>query len=295
VRPPKPEPPPPKPEEEAAPETPPPAPERTAEPTPPPAPPPKPAPAPNKRPRWARWFEVGLGGGMFGRNFATDPKTSAFKTGIAGGLRADVTAYPLAFTWKNAYGLFSGVGLGVTFDKPFWQPSTAQAQTTELLPTDELRVEGGLRWKITLYKPMPRPQLHLDIQGGLHQFTFVRGAMDQAVAGVPDTRYVYMSLGGGLTVHFAEWAWIWIRGAYQLITDSGPIQAPDQFGLAAAYGLRFGGGLDFLVWRGIRLGVQGMYERDIIVFGYDPNHRARIADSAVDEYYGALFMLGYVL
>jgi hypothetical protein len=82
---------------------------------------------------------------------------------------------------------------------------------------------------------------------------------------------------------------------YHVVTDSGPIQTPDEYGLAAASGLRFSAGLDFLVWRGIRLGAQGYYERFMTVFGYDPANRAKIADGATDEYYGAMVLLGYVL
>jgi hypothetical protein len=214
---------------------------------------------------------------------------------VVGGISADLSLYPLAFTWRRAYGLFSGLGLGVSVDKPFWPDSTSKSDPTQRFPTEELRVEGGLRWKLTLYKPMPRPQLTLLVQGGLHEFTFAKGPNGEDVVGVPDVRYVYASIGGGLTVHFAEWSWIWLKFVYHAVTDTGPIQTPAQYGLSAAYGLRLSAGLDFLVYKGLRLGVQGMYERFSIVFGYDPNNRAKIADGATDEYYGAMVVLGYVL
>ena len=260
-----------------------------------PPPPVKKEPTSGGRPRWAHWFEVGLGGSISGRSFSVNPPPPKFSSAVVGGLRVDLTLYPLAFTWGKVYGLFSGLGLGLTLDKPFWLDSTSATDPTQRFPTTELRVEGGLRWKLTLYKPMPRPQLTLLVQGGLHDFSFAKGPMGEDVVGVPDVRYVYASIGGGLTIHFAEWSWLWLSFVYHAVTDSGPIQSPTQYGLAAAYGLRFSGGLDFLVWKGIRVGVQAMYERFAVRFGYDPNNRMKVADGATDVYYGGMLMLGYVL
>jgi hypothetical protein len=217
-----------------------------------------------------------------------------FTSAVVGAIHADGTVFPLAFTWKNAYGLFSGLGLGASFDKPIWPDSTARMDPSQTFPTTELRVEGGLRWKLTLYKPMPRPQLHLIAEGGLHSFGFARGPSGENIVGVPDVRYVYASLGGGLTLHFAERAWLTLKFVYHAVTDSGPIQSREEFGLAAAGGFRFSGGLDFLVWRGLRLGAKGFYERFNMRFGYDPD-RVRIADTATDEYYGGVLVIGYVL
>jgi len=201
--------------------------------------------------------------------------------------------YPLAFTWSRVKGVFSGVGLTIRLDKPFWPNSTTPAMPSSSFPTQELRVEGGLNWKITLYKGMPRPQLHLIATGGLHEFTYAKGPDGTNVVGVPNVRYTYASFGGGLTVHFAEWSWIWFDFVYHLVTNAGEIETQPFYGLAAHFGLRFQAGLDFLVWRGIRLGAMGFYERFGAAYGYDPN-RALIADTSTDEYYGAMLLLGYV-
>lgn len=255
---------------------------------------PRPAPT-GGRPRWARWFELGLGASISGRSFSVDPPPPRFNSAVVGGIGLDFTLYPLAFTWKNAYGIFSGLGLGLTLEKPVWPDSTSKSDMTQRFPTSELRVGGGLRWKFTLYKSMPRPQLTLLVEGGVHEFGFAKGADGQDVVGVPDVRYVYASIGGGLTVHFAEWSWIWVKFVYHAVSDTGSIQLPTQYGLSAAFGLRFSAGLDFLVWKGVRLGASGFYERFNVVFGYDPNNRAKVADGATDEYYGAMLLLGYVL
>ena len=256
----------------------------------------KPAePTPTTRPRWARWLELGLGASITGRGFVVDPSPPKFSSPAVGGIYVDLVVYPLAFTWKNARGFFSGLGLGLSLTKPFPPDSTSRADPTQRFPTSELKVEGGLRYKLTLYKPMPRPQLTLIVEGGLHEYSFGKKADGTDLVGVPDVRYVYASIGGALTIHFAEWSWVWIQFVYHAVTDTGPIQSPLKYGLAQSYGLRFSAGLDFLVWRGIRVGAAGMYERFNLVFGYDPSNRAEIRDSATDEYYGGMLVLGYVL
>ena len=248
---------------------------------------------PAGRPKWAHWFELGIGFGITGRNFAADPPPPRVANALAPTLRLDGTVYPLAFSWKRAYGLFAGLGLGLSLDLPFWPPFTAKTDVTQTLPAAEFRVEGGLRWKITLYKPLPRPQLTLLVEGGLHQFLFANAADGTRLVGTPDVRYIYAAIGGRFTVHFADWSWIWAQFQYHAVTDSGPIQLRANYGIAATVGFRIAAGLDFLVWRGIRLGVQGSYERFAARYGYDPE-AVQKRSTSVDEYFGAVLVLGYV-
>src|SRR5262249_5197894 len=83
--------------EEAPPPTTPATPTAAAPAAPPTAPP---SPPPNVRPRWARWFELAAGATLTGRRFALDPGPIKFTSAVVGGVRADFTLYPLAFTWK---------------------------------------------------------------------------------------------------------------------------------------------------------------------------------------------------
>ena len=232
---------------------------------------------------------------LTGRSFSVDPPPPRFNSSVVAGVRLDLTLFPFAFSWNRARGVFAGLGLGVTLTKPFWPDSTSKSDPTQRFPTTEIAIEGGLRWKFTLYRPMPRPQLQLIAEGGFHDFAFAKGVNGADIVGVPDTHYIYASLGGGLTIHFADWSWLWVKFVYHAVTDTGPIQYPENYGLAAAYGFRFSGGIDFLAYKGLRIGALGMYERFAIIFGYDPSHRVKIADGATDEYYGGMLLLGYVL
>lgn len=256
------------------------------------------------RPRWAPYFELTAGAALSGRSWDFKlPTLPRFASGVVGGLRVDATLYPLAFLWDHAHGAFAGLGIGGTLDKPFWPASTPPAPDTNKYPTSELRVEGGLRWRFVLYKPIPRPELVLLAGGGLHQFTITKRidpvTMNPADVGPPDVGYTYVTLGLGLRIHFAEWALLRAAFNYHLVTKAGPATTPDEYGPASTYGLRVQGGLDFFVWRGLEIVATGYYERFHLSFtGSDPPP-ALPADgtpavSATDQYFGGSLGLGYV-
>jgi hypothetical protein len=250
------------------------------------------APVASGRPRWARWFELAIGPSLTGRHFTFSPSVAKFTSSVEGGIHFDGTFYPFAFSWNRVKGVFSGIGLTLRVDKPFWPASTTPLNPGATFPTTELRVEGGLNWKFTLVKGMPRPQLHLIATAGLHEFNYAKGPDGTNVVGVPDVAYTYVSVGGGLTVHFAEWSWIWLDFVYHAVLNSGPIETHAEYGYASQYGLRFQAGLDFLVYKGIRVGAMGFYERFGATYGYDQT-AAMIANTSTDEYYGAMLLLGY--
>ena len=56
------------------------------------------------------------------------------------------------------------------------------------------------------------------------------------------------------------------------------------------------GGLDFLVYKGLKVGVEGQYERFSLTF--NPTAAAaptKIANSGTDQYFGGVIVVGYVL
>ncbi len=253
--------------------------------------------APERRPGWAPYFDLSVGPTISGRSFDFDPASQPkFASGVVAGVRADVTLTPLAGTWKRAGGAFAGLGIGATVDKPFWPDSTSKQDPNMKYATSELRVEGGLRWNIVLYKPVPRPQLLIQAGGGWHTFAIGKDAMGADV-GPADVSYKYATFGAGLRVHFAEWAWIWAMFDYHLVFDSGPIaDVNTEYGPAKTFGLRVRGGLDFLVYKGLKIGAEGLYERFSLTF--NPTAAmppAKIANSGTDQYFGGIIVVGYVL
>jgi hypothetical protein len=249
--------------------------------------------APSRRPSWAPYFDVSVGPTLSGRSFDFDPASQPkFSSGVVAGLRADVTLTPLASTWKKAGGAFAGLGVGASIDKPFWPDSSSKQDSTQKFATSELRVEGGLRWRIVLYKGLPRPQLLIQAGGGLHSFAIGKDATGADV-GPPDVGYKYATFGAGLRVHFAEWAWIWAMFDYHLVFDPGPIaDTAAEFGPAKTFGIRVRGGLDFLVYKGFKIGAEGLYERFSLTFNATG---AKLANSGTDQYFGGVIVVGYVL
>ncbi|HEY2749248.1 MAG TPA: hypothetical protein VGL86_31740, partial [Polyangia bacterium] len=269
-----------------------------------PAPPPPPVvtatvttkTTPEHRPRWAPYFDLSVGPTVSGRSFDFDPASQPkFTSGVVAGIRGDFTLYPLAGTWKRAGGAFSGLGVGATVDKPFWPDSTSKQDATQKFSTSELRVEGGLRWRIVLYKPVPRPQLLLQAGAGMHTFSIAKDDMNMDV-GPADVSYKYATFGAGLRIHFAEWAWLWAMFDYHVVFDSGPIaDTATEYGPASTFGIRVRGGLDFLVYKGFKIGVEGLYERFSLTFNPLTSGVAKIANGGTDQYFGGVIVVGYVL
>ena len=253
--------------------------------------------APTSRPRWAPYFDLSVGPTVSGRSFDFDPASQPkFSSGIVAGVHADFTLTPLAGTWRRAGGAFSGLGIGATVDKPFWPDSTSKQDPTMKFGTSELRVEGGLRWRIVLAKAIPRPQLLIQAGGGWHSFAIGKDAMGGDV-GPADVSYKYATVGAGLRIHFAEWAWIWAMFDYHIVFDPGPIaDATTEYGPTKTFGIRVRGGLDFLVYKGFKLGVEGLYERFSLTFNPTATPApGKVANSGTDQYFGGVIVVGYVL
>jgi hypothetical protein len=232
-----------------------------------------------------------VGASVSGRTFDFDPSSQPrFTSGVVAGLHVDATVFPLASFYRPAYGIFSGLGLALTLDKPFWPDSTTKVDATQRFPTSELRIEGALRWKITLYKPVPRPQLIVLAGFGVHSFAIAKDMMGNDV-GPADVGYKYVTVGGGLRLHFAEWCYLQALFQYHAVLDPGPIAGQDEYGTAVSFGFRALGGLTFIMWRGLELVVGGYYEQFKMGFGY--GNSTKFATAASDQYFGGTLSLGY--
>lgn len=258
---------------------------------------------PSARPRWAPYFDVSVGASISGRSFDFTPASLPhFTSGVVGGIQADLTLYPLAGTWRAAKGVFAGLGVGATLGYPVWPAS--KGPDGNKYDTQELNVSGGIRWRIPLYKPVPRPELLILAGGGYHSFTIAK-KVDMATGaltdvGPPDMGLANLSFGLGLRLHFAEWARIWVTFQYVAVLDAGPVTTGDEYGPATVFGLRPAGGLDFFVYKGLKIGVGGFYERyELDFLGSNPPPakpgNMEVAQTAIDQYFGGFLSLGYEL
>jgi hypothetical protein len=249
------------------------------------------SPPASARPRWAPYFDVNVGTVISARQFDFTPPADRFRPGVAAGIRADLTLYPLASFYRPAGGILAGLGFGGTVDKPFWPASTDPRSPGQQFATSELRVDTGLRWKFTLYKPTPRPQLTILVGYGLHMF---QTAKRSDGSGLPAVTYQSVPIGIQFRIHFVEWASIFAAFRYQPVLSAGAITTNGENGAGSTWGMRVEGGLDFFVYRGLKLGVTGYYERYSLTFN-QMNMQAMntAAASALDQYFGATASIGY--
>ncbi len=225
------------------------------------------------------------------------PACPGFATSVAAGVRADVTAYPLAFLRFNPV---KGLGLGATFDYMFWPDSKYGSGTSQvLLNTRECRVEGGLRYHYNILNKRNMPSVLFNAQYGAHFFAVAKeqkqydyldenfnpkkadGINDH---GLPDILYQYVTIGLGARIPYFVTEKLYFAGlvhfnfhvplSYGEITNrfdgsntdtsSGPvpeIYGNGGFGPASGWGLRANVTLlEAMVWKGLTVRLSGYYE-----------------------------------
>jgi hypothetical protein len=220
-----------------------------------------------------------------------------FHGGTAGGVAAEIELYPFAWSHALKHGVFAGLGGYIGVVKPFW-PTTTLDGTTNEYDTDELRVEGGARWRFVLRKVAPVVELTAYGGAGLHTFTIAKQMLptgNLVDAGPPDARYVYGVIGAEARVHlWNERILPFVRIGYEYVPDAGPTENLDEYGLSNTHGFQLRGGVDARVWRRLTVGASVFWEYLALNF-QDNVPTARTATDAHDQYYGALFTVGWAL
>lgn len=245
------------------------------------------------RPAWRPYVDVAAGVSVTGRSFKFDVLTEPrFKSGAAPGLRAEVTLYPLASLHHVAHGIFAGLGIGGSVDKPFWPDSTSTDGAARL-GTSELRLEGALRWAIAILERLPRPELIVEAGGGLHNFSISRDASGAEV-GPAKVSYRYVTLGGGARFHLGEALSVWAIYNQHLVQSAGAIQSAAEYGRASTTALRARGGIDWVIYKGLKVGGVGFYERFGLTFQPGTPAPQKMAGKATDQYFGGTLLVGYV-
>jgi hypothetical protein len=247
----------------------------------------------------------------YGAKLSRCPK---YDTSIAGGVRVDLTGYPLAFLGIDQV---RGLGIGATFDYMFWPPSTTSGANPVTLDTREFRFEVGLRYHWNILNKRSRPSILANVQFGGHYFAvakqektfsfdddnFVRqmtkGINDN---GLPDIFYQYVTIGvGGRVPYYATdkmFFGLLVGFNFHAMVGFGEIGTRFQdesteaalfgnggYGPASGFGLRATfTPLEAMVWKGLTIRLSGFYE--LFKYGFslgDDLARAPAGDRKPDQ------------
>jgi hypothetical protein len=241
-------------------------------------------------------------------------KCPRYETSVAGGVRVDVTGYPLAFMNIDP---IRGLGIGVTFDYMFWPPSTTNTTPPVTLDTREFRFEVGLRYHWNILNKRSRPSILANVQFGGHYFAVAKqeksytfmdeNFMTQTTKGIddhglPDIFYQYLSIGvGGRVPYYANdkmFFGLLVNFNFHVVLGFGEIGTRFQdeataaalygnggYGPASGFGLRASfTPLEAMVWKGLTVRLSGFYELFKYSFGLgDDLARAPAGDRKPDQ------------
>ncbi len=248
------------------------------------------------RPRWAPLVDVSAGLVFATRSEHFKPaQLPTFKAGTGVGLHGDLTLYPLAFLHAKYHGVLGGLGAGVTVDKPFWT-KTEQEVSGLKFHTNEFRIEGGLRWRFEIRTKLPRFELTALAGAGLHTFSvgFLRDGNVISDGGPPRVTYIFGAFGLQARMHFTEWASVWAAFSYEYVPDAGHIEDLNEYGLANIWGYHVRGGLDFYVWKKLKVGGSAYLEQfDSSFVANQKPTPLKHASSFDDKFYGGTVSVGY--
>ncbi len=246
-------------------------------------------------------------------SFTTTPgltnKPQGYKSGVpVTGLYVGGDFYPLAFNAKNR-SITRDFGITVLFDRVLSISSQlkytdmAGATQTASLATTEQHLALGVVFRHALNKKPDSPTIYASIRYNQAKFDINK---DQAPMGVtvdiPNTDYTYIDPGVG--IRYPITPKIALDGVvrFDLITNTGEMQQPDQYGAATVYGFDVDAGGDYMIdtqWfvhAGLKLSTIGFSFKGNGALSNNRDGDPTTVDvqGARDTYYGAVVTAGYL-
>jgi TolB-like protein len=177
------------------------------------------------------------------RNFEQAPK--GYKNSPVPGGRVDGELYPFAF--GNANSAAAGIGIAGEFDQTFALNLQSTAQPGTKFPVTERHWSIGARYRIAFGSKPTSPTL--TVGGGFAHHTFVvnRSALAMGtVIDLPDVDYVGFDPGLTFRIPIGGVVALMFGGRALLVTGTGAIQTPAQYGQAKVTAGEASAGLDFV-------------------------------------------------
>ena len=177
------------------------------------------------------------------RSFEQAPK--GYKNNPVPGGRLDAELYPFAFDNPNSAG--AGLGFGGEFDQTFALNLQSSAQPGTKFPVTERHFDIGLRYRLAFGSKATSPTFTISAGYAKHTFVVNRSALAMGtVIDLPDVDYTGFDPGIAFRIPIGASVALMFGGRALLVTGTGAIQTPQQYGQAKVTAGEASVGLDFV-------------------------------------------------
>ena len=246
-------------------------------------------------------------------SFTTTPgltnKPQGYKSGVpVTGLFVDADLYPLAFNAKNK-SITRDFGLTVMFDRVLSISSQlnykdmAGTPQTATLGTTEQHLAAGVVFRHALGKRPTDATLYFSLRYNRAKFVIDKSQAPMGVTvDIPNTDYTYVDPGAAIRYPLSPKLALDGGARVLVITNTGEMQSPDQYGAATVLGFDLDVGGDYLldkqwfVHAGLKLSTIGFSFKGAGTLSNNRDGDPTTTDvsAARDTYYGAIVTAGYL-
>ncbi|MBV8756553.1 MAG: hypothetical protein JO257_04740 [Deltaproteobacteria bacterium] len=176
---------------------------------------------------------------------AFDQAPKGYKNNPVPGGRLDAELYPFAFSNPNSAG--AGLGFGGEFDQTFALNLQSTAQPGTKFPVTERHFDVGIRYRLAFGSKPTSPTFTISAGYAKHTFVVNRSALAMGtVIDLPDVDYTGFDPGIAFRIPIGGTVALMFGGRALLVTDTGAIQTPKQYGQAKVTAGEASVGLDFV-------------------------------------------------
>ena len=231
------------------------------------------------------------------RNFEQAPK--GYKNNPVPGGRLEAELFPFAFSKPNSAA--AGIGFAGDYDQTFALNLQSTAQPGTKFPVTERHWSVGLRYRIAFGSSPTSPTLTLGAGFAHHTFVVNRAALAMGtVIDLPDVDYVGYDPGLTFRIPIGGTVALLFGGRALLVTGTGAIQTPGQYGQAKVTAGEATVGLDFVFGNRYALRIVGELAQMGFAFtggaemtnNRDGEPASKDVGGAADRYIGGAAMFG---
>jgi len=177
------------------------------------------------------------------RQFDQAPK--GYKNNPVPGGRLDAELFPFAFGNPNSAA--AGLGIGGEFDQTFALNLQSSAQPGTKFPVTQRHFDVGIRYRLAFGSKPTSPTFTISAGYAKHTFVVNRTAlMGGTIIDLPDVDYTGYDPGISFRIPIGGSVALMFGGKALLVTSTGAIQTPQQYGQAKVTAGEASVGLDFV-------------------------------------------------